>query len=915
MKQLLLTLGIISLSLSTMATQHIVTNTNDAGTNSLRALIALASEGDTIRFSPSLIAGGSNTIVLTSEIAFQKGLVFKGLLNSTDTLFISGGNTNRIFLVDLNTASNKNIVLDSMSITDGFVNGNGGALAFDNVDSLKINHSMIKNSNATLNGGGIYLSSNTATTLILNHTTVSGNKASSAHGGGIYSHSFSSSSVNLINSTVSGNTVSSSSSSSVRGGGIFSSSSSSSSSVILTNSSVIGNTAFSSSNPAAGGGIFSSTSSFSSSSSSINLTNSTVSGNIASSASASARGGGIFSSSSSSSSVMIGSSIVALNGANNIHNSNSQTIISQGYNVFSESSVTGSASSDKLGVDSAQLNLGPLQDNGGATFTMLPGCGSIAYNMGDPTDFSDAQNQSVSDGRRDVGAAERNSSTTKIVQNTHNDGFGSLRHIIENACEGDTIRFNPNLIAGGSKTILLTSQLYTNKGLTIIGLYNSSDTLFVSGGGTNRILYANSPGKNFTLDSMVFINGKVNGNGGALAFDNVDSLKINHSVIKNSNSTSSGGGIYLSSNTATTLSLNHSTVSGNKASSAHGGGIYSHSFSSSSVNLINSTVSGNTVSSSSSSSVRGGGIFSSLSSSSSSSVILTNSSVIGNTAFSSSNPAAGGGIFSSTSSFSSSSSSINLTNSTVSGNIASSASASARGGGIFSSSSSSSSVMIGSSIVALNGANNIHNSNSQTIISQGYNVFSESSVTGSASSDKLGVDSAQLNLGPLQDNGGATFTMLPGCGSIAYNMGDPTDFSDAQNQSVSDGRRDVGAAERNSSTTKIVQNTHNDGFGSLRHIIENACEGDTIRFNPNLIAGGSKTILLTSQLYTNKGLTIIGLYNSSDTLFVSGGGTNRILYANSPGKNFTLDSMVFINGKVNGNGGALAFDNVDSLKI
>ncbi|TNE30901.1 MAG: T9SS type A sorting domain-containing protein, partial [Bacteroidetes bacterium] len=44
--------------------------------------------------------------------------------------------------------------------------------------------------------------------------------------------------------------------------------------------------------------------------------------------------------------------------------------------------------------------------NGGLTPTMLPGPTSVALNMGNPTDFSDAQNGPIY-GRRDIGAAER----------------------------------------------------------------------------------------------------------------------------------------------------------------------------------------------------------------------------------------------------------------------------------------------------------------------------------------------------------------------------------------------------------------------------------------------------------------------------------------------------------------------------
>ena len=125
-----------------------------------------------------------------------------------------------------------------------------------------------------------------------------------------------------------------------------------------------------------------------------------------------------------------------------------------------------------------------------------------------------------------------------IVTNTKDSGAGSLRALTLYASSGDTIRFNPNLIAGGSDTITLKSEiLVKNKSLTIIGLYNSTDTLYISGNDSCRIFNFDNTGK-IVLDSLVLINGKVTSvaywdeGGGAIQFTGwMDTLYIKNCVI------------------------------------------------------------------------------------------------------------------------------------------------------------------------------------------------------------------------------------------------------------------------------------------------------------------------------------------------------------------------------------------------
>ena len=105
----------------------------------------------------------------------------------------------------------------------------------------------------------------------------------------------------------------------------------------------------------------------------LNIANSTISGNTA------GTGGGIFNSGT-------------LNIANTIINSTSEgdyagtgTIILIGSSTNANNLVTQSGLSWATTVTSAQLNLGPLQNNGGPTFTMALGAGSAAIGAGNAT--------------------------------------------------------------------------------------------------------------------------------------------------------------------------------------------------------------------------------------------------------------------------------------------------------------------------------------------------------------------------------------------------------------------------------------------------------------------------------------------------------------------------------------------------
>lgn len=395
---------LLTISYFVNAGSIIVQNTNDAGTGSLRDAITIANEGDTIRFNSSLIAMGSDTIKLASELYLNKGLVLKGLYNTTDTLFISGEDSVGIFNINLDSASNKTLIIDSFFLIKGY-NTSGGGINGRGIDFFLIDNSIIKNCRAfAASGGGVSLSSCKKITflnsiisnnissssgggiilfssdsLVVNNLILSNNQCSTGIGGGITC--FSNITSTIKNSSIINNIAKSG------GGGIYTNGI-----LKITNTTIVKNKVISS---GSGGGIASI-----SSNSSLTIINSTITNNTI----FSGTGDGI---ASLSSSITIKGSIVAFNGINNIGNTSSPTINSLGYNIFSDISIMGAIASDYFGVTPIQLNLDTLKNNGGSTLTLKPLCGSIAINAGDPVDLNDAQNMSIIN-IRDIGATESN---------------------------------------------------------------------------------------------------------------------------------------------------------------------------------------------------------------------------------------------------------------------------------------------------------------------------------------------------------------------------------------------------------------------------------------------------------------------------------------------------------------------------
>ncbi|MEI6684524.1 MAG: choice-of-anchor Q domain-containing protein, partial [Planctomycetota bacterium] len=301
---------------------------------------------------------------------------------------------------------------------------------------------------------------------------------------------------------------------------------------------------------------------------------------------------------------------------------------------------------------------------------------------------------------------------TYSVTNTLDSGLGSLRQAINdaNATAGnDIINFN---FATGSGPYKIT----LNSSLPNILAASSSGSLTITGlGAPSLTIGANK--NNFSIFSI----------------DSGGNLSISGVTVSGAQTTGKGGAF----NNAGTLTVSNSTISGNTADTG-GGGIFNNG----TLTVTNSTLSGN-------SAVYGGGI------SNNSTLTVFNCTLSSNIASS-----IGGGILNSGNGI------LTLTSSTLSDNSAAALFNSVSGGGgIFNSSAG----FIGVGIVNITNtiiANSTSGGDYSGIGNIGTNLnnlVEDGSITGTIQADPL--------LGPLQNNGGPTFTMALGAGSPAIGAG------------------------------------------------------------------------------------------------------------------------------------------------
>jgi len=213
----------------TLLSTYVVQNLNDSGTGSLRANIALAQNGDTIKFATGL----TGTITLTSgPLTVQTGVTIKG--PGADKLTVSGGGSSGEFLVEspygtpppppilVNlsgiTISGSDVndpgILNfgaTMSLQNVTVTANQGGGISNNFGIMTVTNSVISDNSSGVagsaevggSGGGIFNS--TSSTLNINNCLLRNNIAlgESAIGGGLLSYF--GSVLNVTGSTFQGN--------------------------------------------------------------------------------------------------------------------------------------------------------------------------------------------------------------------------------------------------------------------------------------------------------------------------------------------------------------------------------------------------------------------------------------------------------------------------------------------------------------------------------------------------------------------------------------------------------------------------------------------------------------------------------------------------------------------------------------
>jgi predicted outer membrane repeat protein len=379
-----------------------VTNGNDSGSGSLRQALADANDGDTINFDASV---GTVTLT-TAELAIDKSLTLSGAPQMV-TVARSSQTEFRIFHV----MPGHSVEINGLTISGGHITGdNGGGILNDhstltiayctvfgnaivsaefgpnsgggiyNSGTMTLNQVVVNNNNASFSGGGegrIWGGgiSNTGTMIII-AGTIQGNMGFVA-AGGIYNTGM----MTITGSTISNNQTGNPGHFGAIGGGIANDGT-----ITIQDSTISGNSAIGGDlDGGYGGGI---------SGNNNTITNSTSTGNSALHGGGVAGGGNIayttFSNNSAirdggalylTSPLELGNTILKAGASGvNIFN-NGGTVTSHGYNVCSDNG------SGFLNGPGDQINtdpmLGPLQDNGGPTFThaLLPG--SPAIDAGD----------------------------------------------------------------------------------------------------------------------------------------------------------------------------------------------------------------------------------------------------------------------------------------------------------------------------------------------------------------------------------------------------------------------------------------------------------------------------------------------------------------------------------------------------
>jgi hypothetical protein len=272
-------------------------------------------------------------------------------------------------------------------------------------------------------------------------------------------------------------------------------------------------------------------------------------------------------------------------------------ITSQGYNLIGKTNdSSGWVASDRCGSIATPLDplLGPIQDNGGQTFTLALLPGSPAVDPGNaggpgvdqrgqvrPYDNPAVPNASGGDGS-DIGSYEVGPGEvpTLVVYNRADAGAGSLRQAIANVpvYHVPTITFASNVMG---IIILTNGELAAANSMSLLG--PGAAVLTVNGNNASRVF--NFTAGTIHLSGLTLANAYSPVNPGAAIYNNTVLTLTNCTL--SSNNAHDGSGIY--NDTAGTLTVYGSTIAGNPGET--GAGIENRGV----ATLVNTTVASNGV--------------------------------------------------------------------------------------------------------------------------------------------------------------------------------------------------------------------------------------------------------------------------------------------------------------------------------
>lgn len=782
------------------ATTVDVASNADSGPGALRQALADVCPDGSITFD-TLTAGGPATITLASTLEISTNVTLSG--PGANLLTVSGNGAVRVVQVNAMTA----VTLTDLTIAGGYlpesnttiVAGAGilnhGVLTLDHC-SLAGNTDESWN-DAVMNFGGAGIG-NTGKLYVTNCLFINNSEINSS-GAAIYNTG----TLDVASSTFTGNAAP------MYGGAIFNDGT-----LVVGNSTFTGNSA-----NIKGGAIYNN-------SGPLTIANATV---VANTSTGKGAGGGIY---RAGGNATVGNSIVTGNTGGDIDGCNATTCSFT--SVF----------------DNMTLLLSPLQDNGGATWTMALPANSPVIDAGDnaicaaaPVAGVDQRGVTRPQGATcDVGAYEAPvCQSTIVVQNLNDSGAGSLRLALWDVCAGGTVSFAPALTAGGPVTLTAASVLEIPSNASITG--PGASLLTISGGGATRVFMIPA-GVTASMSGLTIAGGSITGS---------TSYGVSGAGIL------SDGNLTLSAVMVTGNTVNYCTGPAYDLVCGVGGGILNGG----ALTVTNSTFNQNNAAGGNSG---GGAIYSS------GALVVANSTFAGNTT-----GGWGGAI-------DVNSGSANVVNTTISNNYAV-----AHGGGVY-----------GNSGATTNVVNAVVANNSMASL-KGPTVAND--IWGSVTTANL--VQGDVPLGPLQNNGGPTPTMALPYNSAANYAGDnavcaaaPVNGLDQRGVARPQGVQcDAGAYEATGFVCPQVypvQNLADSGVGSLRDALTAVCPGGAISFSSSLTAAGPATITLASTLFVTQNLTIAG--PGSNLLILNGNNASGVLQV-SGGLTVTVAGVTITGGR------------------